>query len=70
MMIDLKKKVIIITGGSGFLGSRIVKTISNNNGIPIIIDKKYVKDSSIKCEFFKTDITKLKEVRNTIKRIC
>jgi NAD(P)-dependent dehydrogenase (short-subunit alcohol dehydrogenase family) len=68
-MIDLKKKVVIVTGGSGFLGSRIAKIISLNNGIPIIIDNKLNKDKSNKYDFFRTDITKLNEVKNTIKKI-
>ena len=68
-MIDLKKKVVIVTGGSGFLGSRIAKIISLNNGIPIVIDNKLNKDKSVKHDFFKTDITKLNEVKNTIKKI-
>ena len=71
-MIDLKKKVVIVTGGSGFLGSRIAKIISLNNGIPIIIDNKLNKDKSNKYDFFRTDITKLNEVKNSKNRriIC
>ena len=59
----------IVFGGSGFLGSRIAKIISLNNGIPIIIDNKLNIDKSNKYDFFKTDITKLNEVKNTIKKI-
>ena len=36
MMYDLKSKAIIITGGAGLLGSRIVKIILEHGGIPII----------------------------------
>jgi NAD(P)-dependent dehydrogenase (short-subunit alcohol dehydrogenase family) len=68
-MIDLKKKVILITGGSGFFGSRLAKIISTNNGIPVIIDNKFSKNKSFKYDFFKTDITKLNEVKTTIKKV-
>ena len=46
-MFDLKKKIIIVTGGSGLLGSIIVKTIKENNGIPIILDIKTKRSKDI-----------------------
>lgn len=34
----LENKVVVITGGAGFLGQEFVKTILENNGIPVIAD--------------------------------
>lgn len=68
-MIDLKKKVVLITGGSGFFGSRLAKIIQLNNGVPIILDKKINSKKSSKFEYFKLDITKKKSVENVIKKI-
>ena len=36
---NLKDKVIVITGGAGFLGSEFASTLSNIEAIPIILDK-------------------------------
>ena len=35
---NLKDKVIVITGGAGILGFEFAKSISKYNGIPIILD--------------------------------
>ena len=36
---NLKNKIIVITGGSGFLGSEFSSTLSDVGAIPIILDK-------------------------------
>ena len=38
MFNDLKKKTVIITGGSGFLGSQFVEAFQNKNSNIIILD--------------------------------
>ena len=37
-MIFIDSKVILISGGAGFLGSHFSKLIIKNNGIPVILD--------------------------------
>ena len=36
---NLKDKVIVITGGSGLLGSEFASTLSNIGAIPVVLDK-------------------------------
>ena len=64
-MFNLKSKKIIITGGAGLLGSRIVKIIKENGGTPIILDndqrkidklKKSLKKKLSSEVFYKVDI--------------
>ena len=78
MMYDLKSKAIIITGGAGLLGSRIVKIILEHGGIPIIFDTNKVKINKLKkilkekinlVHFYKVDITKKKQIKNVINKI-
>ena len=38
-LFDLKNKVVIITGGSGFLGSEFSFALSDMGAIPVILDK-------------------------------
>ena len=38
-LFDLKKKVVIITGGSGFLGSEFSFALSDMGALPVIFDK-------------------------------
>ena len=38
-LFNLKNKVILITGGSGFLGSEFSSALSSVGAIPIILDK-------------------------------
>lgn len=78
MMYDLKSKVIIITGGAGLLGSRIVKIILEYGGIPIVFDndqkklnklKKILKKKVNLVHFYKVDITKKNQLRKSINKI-
>jgi NAD(P)-dependent dehydrogenase (short-subunit alcohol dehydrogenase family) len=69
---NLNKKVVIITGGAGLLGSSFVEAIAEINGIPIILDInknkaiKLCKDVSNKYKidpyFVHTDITDKKSI--------
>jgi NAD(P)-dependent dehydrogenase (short-subunit alcohol dehydrogenase family) len=78
MMYNLKSKTIIITGGAGLLGSRMVKIIEEHGGIPIVLDndekklnklKKILKNKINSVHFYKADITKRNQLRNTINKI-
>lgn len=50
---NLKNKIIIITGGSGFLGSEFSSTLSDVGAIPIILDKNKTSLELLKKKFFK-----------------
>ena len=65
-MFDLKKKIIVVTGGSGFFGKIIVSSIEKFNGIPIIIDLKRPSKKKI---FYQADITSEKEVKKVSEEI-
>ena len=45
---DIKKKIIIITGGAGFLGSEFSIAVSNVGAIPIILDKNQISINFLK----------------------
>ena len=73
----LKNKIILITGGAGFLGSRITLNIRECDGIPIVIDynkdlihklkKIYYAKFNEKLVVFKTDLSNIKSVKNLYK---
>ena len=52
-LFNLKNKIIIITGGSGFLGSEFSSTLSDVGAIPIILDKNKTSLELLKKKFFK-----------------
>ena len=63
----LKNKIILVTGGSGLLGSEIIKNIHEKGGIPINLDISITTDISerqIQC-----DITNPTSVLETLERI-
>lgn len=62
----LKDKVIIVTGGSGLLGSAFCNAILENNGIPIIAD---IQEVNSEIESIQMDITNKSSILNAIKRI-
>ena len=64
---DLKNKVIILTGGSGFLGQQIVQAFNSTQSKIIILDINKPKNN--KAKFYKCDITKEKEVMSVSKNI-
>ena len=50
---NLKNKIIVITGGSGFLGSEFSSTLSDVGAIPIILDKNNASLELLKKKFIK-----------------
>ena len=73
-MFNLKSKIIVITGGAGLLGSRMVKVIQKHGGIPIVFDNNLKKINDLKKKnknvinniyYYNVDITN----KNKIKRI-
>tara|TARA_Y100001954_G_C15707313_1_gene551084 strand:+ start:95 stop:865 length:771 start_codon:yes stop_codon:yes gene_type:complete len=70
----LQDQIIILTGGSGFLGQEFSKAIVNNGGIVIIADISIDEEvfntfSSSNIEFFSTDVTKKESVQDLIKYV-
>lgn len=76
-MFDLNSKIIIVTGGAGLLGSRLVETIISNNGTAIVLDNDNKKISKLKknlnkknlIECHNVDISNKKQIKNTIDKI-
>ena len=50
---DLKNKIIVISGGAGFLGSEFSFALSATGAIPIIIDQNEKALASLKKKFKK-----------------
>ena len=71
-LFSIKKKVCVITGGSGGIGSTISNHIYNNGGVPIIIDKVFPKNNiKKKVQFYKCDMSNSNEcvlILNKIKK--
>lgn len=68
---NLKDKVIVITGGAGMLGFEFAKSISKYNGIPIILDidkkkinlvKNFFKKKNLKYSCFQCNLSEEKDV--------
>jgi len=62
----LENKIIVVTGGSGLLGSAFVRKVAEEGGVPVILDKK-IEDKdvhSISC-----DITSQDSIKNCIDQI-
>ena len=75
---NLKKKIIIISGGAGFLGSEFSFALSSVGAIPIIIDqnekalaslKKKFKKRKIRGDFHQVDLCNEKKVNKIIELI-
>ena len=50
---DIKKKIVIITGGAGFLGSEFSLSLSTLGAIPIVLDQNKKNLNSLKNRFKK-----------------
>ena len=61
-----KKKIIIVSGGSGLIGKAIMEYILLKDHVPINID---LAEPNIQCEYFKCDITNEVEIKRVFKKI-
>ena len=66
---DLNNKVVIITGGSGFFGSQLIKAYLKNNLNVINLDLTKQKIINKKLHYFKCNITSEKDLILNLKKI-
>ena len=65
MFKDLVGKIVIITGGNGFLGTQFTDAFLKNGSKVIILDLKNKKKNKKNLYYFNCDITKEKDVQKT-----
>ena len=75
---SLDDRIILITGGAGYLGSRITINIKKCDGLPIIIDNNQKSINSLKERYydifkeklicFKGDLSKPKQIKTLFKK--
>ena len=81
MNLELKNKIIIVTGAAGIKGSigeTIIKHLVKEGSIPAIIDRndrgfeyvEEIKKSGIDALFCKTDVTDPNQIKKSIKLIA
>ncbi len=66
---NLKNKVVLITGGSGFFGSQIIQALIEKKAKVINIDKKKCKEKKGNIFYYQTDILNEKKLDQTYKLI-
>ena len=66
-MINIKSKVVVISGGAGLIGSHFAELIIKNNGIPIVLDNCVKKILKLKLRLRVKKISKLKFDKNILK---
>ena len=52
-LFNLKNKIVVITGGSGFLGSEFSFSLSDTGAIPVILDKNITSLEILKKKIYK-----------------
>ena len=65
---NVKKKVIVITGGCGLLGKTISESLNTNGAQVIIIDKNFQKINQ-DIDFYLCDLRSVKEIKETKEKI-
>tara|TARA_B000000532_G_C18782141_1_gene368770 strand:- start:105 stop:878 length:774 start_codon:yes stop_codon:yes gene_type:complete len=77
-MIFIDSKVILISGGAGFLGSHFSKLIIKNNGIPVILDNSKYRIAKLEktlqkfnSPYFveKVDLTDEKKIKKVVSQV-
>jgi len=77
-LFNLEKKIIIVSGGAGFLGSEFSFALASTGAIPIIIDqnekavtslKKRFKKKKIRSDFYIADLCNEKKINKIIELI-
>lgn len=63
----LKDKVVVVSGGEGLIGKTIVKSITNQGGIPISADINFSSNKEI--EYINMDITSKISIENAIEYV-
>jgi NAD(P)-dependent dehydrogenase (short-subunit alcohol dehydrogenase family) len=73
MRFNLKDKVVVITGGGGFLGGKHAEAVAEIEGIPVLVDideknamekaKALEKEYGVPAIAYKADITSIKEIK-------
>ena len=76
---DLSKKVVILTGSSGFLGKQFAHALCKSNAIVVLADINYSKSSKLCNELIKkydtdviaikTDVTKKKSITSLVSKV-
>ena len=66
---DLKNKVVVITGGNGFLGNQFIKTFLSVNSKVVVLDLKTPKKKIKNVHNILCDITKEEEVLKSLLQI-
>ena len=66
-LFNLREKIVVITGGAGFLGGKHAEGIAEFGGVPILLDvdeksgtkkaQNVAKDYQVPCEYIMCDIT-------------
>lgn len=66
-LFSIQNKVCVITGGAGGIGNIIAKSIFDNRGKVIILDRKKIKKNKKNFEFIQCDLTNIEEQKKVIK---
>jgi NAD(P)-dependent dehydrogenase (short-subunit alcohol dehydrogenase family) len=75
---SLKNKVIVITGGSGLLGSKHAEAVAEAGGIPVLLDinqeslvrvARAIKNGKADALYFRCDITNKTELNSCLNKI-
>jgi L-fucose dehydrogenase len=79
MDLQLKGKVVIVTGGARGIGEAIVRTLSAEGAVPVILDRNRdageklrseVRDAGFNCEFISADISEADACSQAVGQVC
>ncbi len=76
--LDLTGKIVLITGGAGFLGQQFAEAVAEMGAIPFIFDMQqeainkaieHIRNQYGKCDGLKVDITNLPELKSAVLKV-